>query len=149
MTAPLLLPGLDTSPPLADINGSEEATQKHTYGRAEDEQTTKKTHDTHDGTGSSSKRALPTSPFLNYAEGSIVCFRLRLRLLQIIERFKDVVGGGSCGLSCFFCFFSPCLFSTFPSPLVSRSRLAFGAHLSFYVPSLYATLCTVPLVTEQ
>lgn len=47
-----------------------------------------------------------------------------LLLLQIIERFKDVVGVGSCGLSFLFT-----TSSSSPSPLVSWLCLAFGAHL--------------------
>lgn len=47
---------------------------------------------------SSSKRPVPNIPDINYADGSIVCCCL---LLQIIDIFKDMVGGGSCRLS--FC----------------------------------------------
>lgn len=57
------------------------------------------------------KAHAPNVAALNYAEGPIVHFCLLL--LQIIDRFKDVVGGGSCGLLFLFCLlylpFSTCV----------------------------------------
>lgn len=61
----------------------------------------------------------------------VLLFAFCLLLLQIIERFKDMVGGRSCGLSFFFCFFFPCAFSTSLSPLESWLHLASGAHRVF------------------
>lgn len=55
----------------------------------------------------------------------VLLFAFCLLLLQIIERFKDMVGGRSCGLSFFF---FPCAFSTSLSPLESWLHLASGAH---------------------
>lgn len=66
------------------------------------------------------KAHAPNIGVINYAEGSIVHSCL---LLQIIERFKGMVGGGSCRLS-----FSSASSNT-PSPLESRLCLDFGARL--------------------
>lgn len=82
------------------------------------------------------KARAPNIAVINYAEGSIVCFCLLL--LQIIERFKDVVGGGSCRLSVFFCL----LYFLFAMVV-----FGFGSASSFILPSRYATLCSIPLVT--
>lgn len=130
--------------PLTDINGWEEATQKNTYGCKKNWTSANKGCTTCTELWQLIKAHAPNVAVINYAEGSIVCFcLLLLLLLQIIERFKDVVGGESCGAFIFF----PAS-STFFSPLVSWLCLAFGVHL-IHLPSWCATLCTIPLATRQ
>lgn len=88
--------------PLTCINGWEEATQKNTYGCIKKWTSANKRCTTCTELWQLIKAHALNVAVINYAEGSIVCF-CRLRL-QIIERFKDVVGGGSCRLSFFFFF---------------------------------------------
>lgn len=92
--------------PLTDINGWEEATQKNTYGCMEKWTSANKRCTTCRELWQLIKAHVPKVAVINYAEGSIVRFCLLL-LLQIIERFKNVVGGRSCRLS--FLFLPPLL----------------------------------------
>lgn len=105
--------------PLTDVNGWEEATQKNTYGRIK-QWTSANKRWTHTELWQLIKAHAPHIGVINYAEGSIVHFCL---LLQIIERFKDLVGDGSCRLS------FPSASSKTLSPLVSWLCLHFGAYL--------------------
>lgn len=138
----LLSLGLDMSPPhwYQWIRGGEALKKKHIRLPKESEQAQTKGAQHAKKLWQLIKALTLNIAVINYAEGSIVCF-LPLSSSDHGERFKDLVGGGSCRLS----FLSAA--STSPSPLVSQLCLAFWDLLVFISP-LSILLCALSLATE-
>lgn len=110
--------------PLTGIDGWEKATQKTTLTDAHKEVTANKRGTSRTEPWQLIKGRARNVAVINYAEGSIVCFCL---LLQIIGRFKDMVGGGSSRLFILLCLLPPV---PSHSPLLSWLCLSYGTQFT-------------------